>query len=141
MSGHLSGVSTRIKNLNPKAFHAHCNAHSLDLALQDLTRESPSIASALSITNEIINFIKKSPKRLNILNSFTELNNNSNLKSLCPTRWTVRAASMNFLIITYDLVETTLNEIGAKSGLPSIQANGFLEQMQKFSTYFWIEIG
>ncbi|CAF4808286.1 unnamed protein product, partial [Rotaria sp. Silwood2] len=54
MSGHLSGVSARIKNLNPKAYFVHCNAHSLDLALQNLTCESPSVASALNITKDII---------------------------------------------------------------------------------------
>ena len=35
MAGHLSGVAARIKSLSAKAFYVHCNAHSLDLALQD----------------------------------------------------------------------------------------------------------
>ncbi|CAF2781386.1 unnamed protein product [Rotaria sp. Silwood2] len=124
MSGHLSGVSARIKNLNPKAYFVHCNAHSLDLALQDLTCESPSIS-----------------KRLHFLDSATELKKYSKLKSLCPTRWTVRAASMNSLIINYDLVETSLNEIISEGGPPSIMANGYLEQLYKFSTYFGLKLG
>ncbi|CAM4849388.1 unnamed protein product, partial [Rotaria magnacalcarata] len=111
MSGHLSGVSARIKSLNPKAYFVHCNAHSLDLALQDLTCESPSVASALNITKDIVNFMKKSPKRLHLLDSLTELNKYSKLKPLCPTRWTVRSASMNSLIINYDLVETSLSHL------------------------------
>ncbi len=50
-------------SLFPPWYYVHCNAQSLDLALKDLTRESPSISSALNITNDIINFMKKSPKR------------------------------------------------------------------------------
>ncbi|CAF1331404.1 unnamed protein product [Rotaria sordida] len=90
MSGHLSGVLSRIKNLNSKAYYIHCNAHSLDLALQDLTRESSLVTSTLDIMNEIMNYMKKSPKRLHLLDKLTELNYYSNLKSLCPTRWTMR---------------------------------------------------
>ncbi len=63
MSGHLSGVSARIQNICPKAFYIHCTAHSLDLALQDLTRKSSSISAALNMTKETVNFIKESPKR------------------------------------------------------------------------------
>ncbi|CAF1325391.1 unnamed protein product [Didymodactylos carnosus] len=51
--------SARISNLNPEAYHVYCNADSLDLALQDLTRESPPVASALDMTNEIGNLLKE----------------------------------------------------------------------------------
>ncbi|CAF4270051.1 unnamed protein product [Rotaria sp. Silwood2] len=140
MAGHVSGVSSRIKNLNSKAYYVHCNAHSLDLALQDVTRDSPFVASALDITNDIVNFITKSPKRLNLLDKLTGLNSYSNLKPLCPTRWTVRASSMDSLVINYDLVKLSLDEISVEGGPPSIKANGFLEQMQKFSTYFGLKL-
>ncbi|CAF3840177.1 unnamed protein product, partial [Rotaria sp. Silwood1] len=89
MSGHLFSVTARIKNLNSKAYYVHCNAHSLDLALQDLTRESPPMTSTLDITNEIVNFMKKSPKCLHLLDKLTESNYCPNLKLLCPTRWMV----------------------------------------------------
>ncbi|CAF3267756.1 unnamed protein product [Rotaria sp. Silwood2] len=140
MSGHLSGISTRIKNLNSKAYYIHCNANSLDLALQDLTRESPPMASTLDITNEIVNFMKKSSKRLHLLDKLTGPNYCPNLKSLCPTRWTVRESSMDSLVVNYDLVKISLDEISAEDGPPSAKANGYLEQMQKFSTYFGLKL-
>ncbi|CAF4743604.1 unnamed protein product, partial [Rotaria sp. Silwood2] len=46
MAGHISGVAVRIQSLCRKAFFVHCNAHSLDLALQDLTSTSSSISTA-----------------------------------------------------------------------------------------------
>ncbi|CAM4851576.1 unnamed protein product, partial [Rotaria magnacalcarata] len=67
MAGHVTDVSSRITNLNSKAYYVHCNAHSLDLALQDVTRDSPFVTSALDITNDIVNFITRSPKCLNLI--------------------------------------------------------------------------
>ncbi|CAF3953514.1 unnamed protein product [Rotaria sp. Silwood1] len=114
MSGHLFSVTARIKNLNSKAYYVHCNAHSLDLALQDLTRESPPMTSTLDITNEIVNFMKKSPKCLHLLDKLTESNYCPNLKLLCPTRWMVRASSMDSLVVNYDFVKISLDEISAE---------------------------
>ncbi|CAF1474490.1 unnamed protein product [Rotaria sordida] len=141
MAGHISGVAARIQRLCSKAFFVHCNAHSLDLTLQDLTSTSSSISTALNITNDIINFIKDSPKRLNLLDTLTDLNNYTQLKPLCPHRWTVRASSINSLLINYSLVKTALTEIGEEGGHPAPKANGLTEQMDKFSTYFGLKLG
>ncbi len=35
MSGHCSGVQTRIQRAVPQAVYVHCNAHCLNLALVD----------------------------------------------------------------------------------------------------------
>ena len=141
MAGHLSGVAARIKNLCKKAFYIHCNAHSLDLALQDLTCTSLSVSTALNITNEIVNFVKDSPKRLNLLDILIGLNDYTKLKPLCSTRWTVRASSIHSLLINYSLIKTALKEISEEGGHPAPKANGLIEQMHKFSTYFGLKLG
>ena len=141
MAGHISGVSARIKSLCSKAFFVHCNAHSLDLALQDLTRESLAVSDALDMTKDIVNFIKESPKRLNLLDVISGLDHYDKLKPLCPTRWTVRALSMNLLIINYSLVKITLGEISEQGGRPAAKANGWHEKMEKFSSYFGLKLG
>ncbi|CAF1986437.1 unnamed protein product [Rotaria magnacalcarata] len=105
MAGHASGVSTRITSLCKKAFYTHCNAHSLDLALQDLTRTSLSVSIALNMTNDIVNFMRESPKRLNLLDTLSGLDSYTKLTPLCPTRWTVRSSSLNVLLINYSLVK------------------------------------
>ncbi|CAF2675289.1 unnamed protein product [Rotaria sp. Silwood2] len=141
MAGHISGTAARIQSLCRKAFFVHCNAHSLDLALQDLTSTSSSISTALNITNDIISFIKDSPKRLSLLDSLTDLNNYTQLKPLCPHRWTVRASSINSLLINYSLVKTALTEIVEEGEHPAPKANALKEQMDKFSTYFGLKLG
>lgn len=45
MAGHLSGVSTRITNEEPKTLYVHCLAYSLNLCLQDQI----SLVSSLSV--------------------------------------------------------------------------------------------
>jgi hypothetical protein len=142
MAGHLSGVAARIQSLCRKAFFVHCNAHSLDLALQDLTCTSSSVSTALNTTKDIINFIKDSPKRLSLLDTLTDLNNTSStkLKPLCPTHWTVRVSSINSLLINYSLVKTALTEISEENGHGAPKANGLTEQMDKFSIYFGLRL-
>ena len=41
MNGSCSGVSARIKELNPKAVYIHCCAHRLNLALVDTVKSIP----------------------------------------------------------------------------------------------------
>ena len=109
MAGHLSGVAARIQILCEKAFFVHCNAHSLDLPLQDLTCTSPSVSISLNMTNEIKSFMKDSPKRLSLLGTLTDLNCYTKLIPLCLSRWTMRASSINSLLINYSLVKNSIN--------------------------------
>ena len=52
MSGHLSGVATRIQKEQPKAHYVHCVAHCLNLCLQDLGKKCACIRNALGIATE-----------------------------------------------------------------------------------------
>ncbi|CAF4989653.1 unnamed protein product [Rotaria sp. Silwood1] len=79
--------------------------------------------------------------RIQRLYTLTDLNNYTQLKPLCPHRWTVRASSINSLLINYSLVKTALTEIGEEGGHPAPKANALTEQMDKFSTYFGLKLG
>ena len=110
MSGGYSGVSALILNHQPKAMYVHCNAHCLDLAVHDVTDQCTTISHCMSFVKEIVDFIQRSPKRLSILK---EVSNHlsmfhSNLKPLCPTRWTMRAESYTSLLKNYELGNTPL---------------------------------
>ncbi|CAF4395017.1 unnamed protein product, partial [Rotaria magnacalcarata] len=76
-----------------------------NLAVHDLTSECPTISNCILFAKDIIDFVSRSPKRLAILK---EISNQlsmpySNLTSLCPTRWTMRAESYNSLLNNYKL--------------------------------------
>jgi len=143
MSGIYNGVAAIILRKSKNAYFVHYNAHCLDLVLQDLTRDSVVIDKALSITKDIVQFVRKSPKRLNIAKklSIESSTASTNLKPLCPTRWTVRASSMNSLLMNYQLTKSVMQELVEDKGEPSIKAAGWLNQMEKFQTYFGLKLG
>jgi ubiquinone/menaquinone biosynthesis C-methylase UbiE len=62
MNGIYNGVAANILRKSKNAHFVHCNAHCLDLALQDLTKDSVVIDRALSIIKDIVQFVRKSAK-------------------------------------------------------------------------------
>ena len=74
MKGHKSGVKTQILAKNERALFVHCYAHSLNLAVGDTLKQISCLKDGLCMCNEIINLIKKSPKREAILRVIKEVN-------------------------------------------------------------------
>ncbi len=81
-----------------------------------------------------VNFVRRSPKRLNIAEklSYDLSISSSQLKLLCPTRWTVRASSMNSLLTNYQLVKSVMQGVVDQKDASGIKAAGWLNQMEKF---------
>ena len=113
MSGRLSGVATRIQQDEPKALYVHCTAHSVNLCMQECAKQCKVIRDALSLVNEICNFIKLSPKRLALFDNMQESSSVSSpsLKPLCPTRWTVRASAISSVLMNYKVLQDALDEM------------------------------
>ncbi|KAK3928264.1 Zinc finger MYM-type protein 1 [Frankliniella fusca] len=47
MKGEFKGVQARLKELQPLSFHVHCFNHSLNLGIQDTTKNLPAAREAL----------------------------------------------------------------------------------------------
>lgn len=145
MQGRIKELATRIMNENPLALKVHCLAHSLNLCLQDITRNSQPIRDALDLAQEILQLIKLSPKREGLFKSKQEssgLSGFGNLKPLCPTRWTVRAESIKSILDNYPVLFETLEEINTTTNDEySRRAGGQMAKMEKFSTFFGLKLG
>ena len=104
MSGIYGGVSSIILKQYSKAIYIHCVAHCLDLVVHDLTDQCASISKCILCIKDIIDFIRRSPKRLIILKEiFNQISlSYTNLTALCPTRRTMRAESYGSLLKTYE---------------------------------------
>ena len=81
----------------------HCLAHSLNLCLQDAARTCTYVRDALELTREIVLLIKCSAKRSH---SFETMKSHlspgtTDLKPLCPTRWTVRTGAIGAILSNY----------------------------------------
>ena len=63
------------------------------------------------------------------------------LKSLCPTRWTARTASIDAIIKDYDLLLEVLEEIHATTKDEyGLKAGGLLHSLEKFNTLFGLKL-
>ena len=92
-----------IKEVKPKALYLHCYGHSLNLAVADTLKHVSPLSSTLDHCLEICKLIKFSHRRDAIFNKLkTELSPHvPGLRNLCPTRWTVRVASLESIRLNY----------------------------------------
>lgn len=63
MSGHITGVQERIREKAPMANYVHCNAHCLDLVLQEAGKSVQFIRDAISVVHDIGTFLNGSALR------------------------------------------------------------------------------
>ena len=92
---------------------------------------------------EVNQLIRFSPKRLTLLQSmqFEVPSSTPNLRPLCPTHWTVHTSAIQSILSNYAVLCDTLckvNEEGRDSY--AIKADGILSVMEKFSTYFGLQL-
>ena len=145
MSGARSGVATIISSEEPRAVFTHCYGHSLNLAVGDTIRQSKLMKSSLETVNEISKLIKKSPKRDAMFQRLKQgiAQDCPGFQVLCPTRWTVRAASMNSVLDNYEVLLGVWEE-SKESHLDSeIKARiiGVDFQMKSFDFLYGVSLG
>ena len=101
-----SGVATMISSEESRAVFTHCYGHSLNLAVGDTVRQSKLMKSALETVNEVSKLIKKSSKRDAMFHKLKqEISQDCpGFRVLCPTRWTVRVASLNSVLDNYEVL-------------------------------------
>lgn len=93
VSGKISGLQKRIQEEEDRAIFIHCNAHNLNLAVQDGIENILEARKFIGVIKDLINFVRDSPKRIarfQDLQASEEKENGENLPALaayCPTRY------------------------------------------------------
>ena len=68
----------------------------------------------------------------------------SGIRSLCPTRWTVKAASIQSILENYQfLIENLEEDLRVSKSMPTemkSRINGIITIMKKFSTFFGFKL-
>ncbi|XP_011403413.1 PREDICTED: zinc finger MYM-type protein 1-like [Amphimedon queenslandica] len=107
MSGAKSGVAKQTLDEQPKAFYTPCYSHSLNLAVADAMKKCSTLKKALNTTHEITKLVKYSPRRESLFKSIKgDITPGSpGIRVLYPTRWTVRADSMQSIIQNYSILQ------------------------------------
>lgn len=85
MSGKITGLKTRVLEIEPRALYVHCAAHTLNLVVQDALESIDFVRNFIGIVKEIIYFIRHSPKRLAQFKNL-QSDDSVNLTPYCPTR-------------------------------------------------------
>ncbi len=100
---------------------------------------------ALDITNEITKLVKFSPRRDNLFNKLkNEMSpGNPGIRVLCPTRWTVRAESMDSIVRNYSVLQELWDEAVSLVHDSEVIARirGVASQMQLFDFFFGLVLG
>jgi len=145
MSGVRNGVSTLISQEESRAVFTHCYGHSLNLAMNDTVKRCKLVKSSIEVVFEISKLIKKSPKRDAVFQRLKESlsPDTPGFRVLCPTRWTVRAASLQSVIDNYNVLLGVWEE-SKESSLDSemkFRIIGVESQMLKFDFLFGVFLG
>lgn len=93
VSSKISGLQKRIREEEPRALFVHCNAHNLNLIVQDSLQKINIARKFIGIIKDLINFVRDSPKRLDQFKQFQNETDQkkdillSSLAAYCPTRY------------------------------------------------------
>ena len=142
--GAKSGVATQIKNNESRAILAHCYMHALQLAVGDTVKGIKISGNTLDTTYEISKLLKFSPKRDALFDKLkTTIAHSPGFRTLCPTRWTVRAACLESVLENWDVLrELWSQSLETKLDLEvKSRITGVRYQMETFDFYFSVQFG
>ena len=145
MCGAKKGVAKVLRDEEPRAILTHCYAHALNLAVSDCVKQCNVIKCSFDVVGEVSKLIKKSPKRDA---AFEKLKadlapETPGFRVLCPTRWTVRAATLQSVIDNYEVLLQVWQEAldGSLDGEMRARIIGVEAQMMKFDFLFGVCLG
>ena len=145
MSGAKGGVAKLINDDEPRAVYTHCYGHALNLSVGDTVKQCRVMRFALGTVYEISKLIKKSPKKDT---SFQKLKqelapDTPGFRVICPTRWTVRAASLQSVLDNYEVLLGVWTEAQEGHLDSEIRARviGVEAQMLTFDFLFGVSLG
>lgn len=145
MSGAKKGVAKMLHDEEPRAIFTHCYGHALNLAVGDCVKQCKVMKTAFEVVAEVSKLIKKSPKRDAAFEKIKgELAPETpGFRVLCPTRWTVRAASLQSVVDNYEVLLHVWQEAlgGSLDGEMRARIIGVETQMMTFDFLFGVLLG
>lgn len=144
MSGIRNGVQAHLKKPCPDGLYVPCANHSLDLVLQETSREVPRVSAILDFVKDTGNIIRESAKRRTMF--ALQFENNETIQqpiSLCPTRWCIRGAAMKRLLHNYKHMLDTLTILQNDKSVRSdslAKIRGLCTQASKATTYVALQL-
>ena len=144
MSGVRNGVQALVKQESENCLYVHCFAHSLNLCVQEVSRQCDLLRNCMDFIYQLVRLIRFSPKRLNLFENVhksialadTESELTSSIRPLCPTRWTVRHSAITSILNNYQALMSTLQVVQQGRDEYAAKEKGLQTQMESFETFF-----
>ncbi|KAI6655638.1 Zinc finger MYM-type protein 1-like [Oopsacas minuta] len=143
MSGCEHGLQAKVREENPRALWMYCFGHDLNLVVQDSMKDR-DMENAIQKMHSVITFIKASPKRYEVFKKMAAQEGHYDrheIRPLCPTRWVMRLASVDSMLLHYTTVlmqlETALDDRELKPDKRA-ETQAFVRSLEEFNTYFCI---
>ncbi|XP_065195791.1 zinc finger MYM-type protein 1-like [Sycon ciliatum] len=146
MRGHRNGVAAQLLQINPRALYTHCYGHALNLACQDMVRDIKCIKDCLNTVFELSKLLKYSAKRNATYQRLKDdmAPDQAGFRTLCPTRWTTRSASLASIVSNYSVLQASLTEFESMATYDaemSARVSGIAHQFSLFSFLFGVMLG
>ncbi|CAM8942367.1 unnamed protein product [Rhodiola kirilowii] len=156
MRGRFGGLRTLIQDENSSAYYVHCFAHQLQLALVACSKAHRDVFSFFGKVSMVVNFIKSSNKRQELLrgkqainfSSLIEegliqigrgLNQESSIARAGDTRWGSHFRTLTSLMTLFGAVVGVLEEVeNDTSTEKSGEAKFLLDVLQSFDFIFML---
>ena len=105
-------MTTHFKAEKPRPICTYCYGYSLQLAVGDMIKEEKNLKGALDSTSKTSKLLKYLPKKETLFKTVKEefTHGTSSFQTLWPTRWTVRAVSLQNVIENRKVSQELRNE-------------------------------
>ena len=147
MSGHLTGLASRVKEESPLAMNIHCCNHRLNLVVQKIGAEVIEYKLVLGVMQLVYNMISASNKRLNWFHEHQKEHrpkkSQLTIKKVSDTRWIyhyncAKAIKECFASIVYTLDKVIHDDNSTTEHKAS--SMGILRQIQDWKFIFWLSL-
>ena len=129
MSGKKNGVQRKILDINPRAFYMPCNAHTLNLVVNDAAKCCIEAVNFFGIVQSIYVFFAGSTHRWDVL--LKHLTSRSlTVKPLSETRWEARVAALRILRDELSPVYDALVSLAEDTNLKGVTGTKTREEAQ-----------
>ena len=112
MSGDVSGVQARFREIHKNAVYIHCHAHRLNLVIVDAARHVQSASEFFSVVEMLYVFLMRQKVHEVLVRRQVEQGVVvRELGRLSDTRWTCRYRNISMLHERYDVILAVLDEV------------------------------
>ena len=147
ISGIKNGVATQIAKEEKRAVYTHCYAHSLNLTVGNVIKRFKVCSDALDVAFEITKLVKFSPKKNAAFDwiKFEVVEEDGfapGIRTLCPTRWTVRGNSIGSILENYLVLKQLWKECLKAKLEPGVKGRviGVDTQMSRYYLLFGLKL-